>query len=195
MAARPAIFLDRDGTLNELALNPANGEWESPHAAAQTRLAPDLDAAMKLLASTGLPLFVVSNQPSVAKAKCSFDDLRAVHEVVANGIAASGAVITQWYYCYHHPQGVVPELTQSCECRKPGTLSLRQARDQHGLDLGASWFIGDQDFDALCGQAAGCRTIIIQDPRSAHKRGKATPDIKVASLLAAAQALVASLHS
>lgn len=193
--SRAAIFLDRDGTLNELALNPLNGEWESPHAAAETRLAPDLGPAMKLLAGTGLPLFVVSNQPSVAKAKCSFEDLRAVHEVVARGIAASGAQILQWYYCYHHPQGVVPGLAIACECRKPGTLSLRQARDQHGLDLKASWFIGDQDFDILCGQAAGCRSIVIENPRSAAKRVRAVPDLKAPTLLAAAEALSKALHS
>lgn len=179
--------MDRDGTLNELALNPSNGDWESPHSAAETRLVPGLNEAMKVLAATGLPLFVVSNQPSVAKAKCSFEDLKAVHAVVADAIAASGAKIVQWYYCYHHPQGVVPELTQACECRKPGTLFLRQAAVEHGLDLKASWFIGDQDFDIRCGQDAGCKSIVITNPHSAKKRVKEKADFTVDSLGAAAR--------
>jgi D-glycero-D-manno-heptose 1,7-bisphosphate phosphatase len=187
MPGRAAIFLDRDGTLNQLALNPANGEWESPHSAAATRLVPDLGEALGLLKSTGLPLFVVSNQPSVAKAKCSFDDLKAVHNVVAGAFAAAGVEVVQWYYCYHHPQGVVPELTKVCECRKPGTLFLRQAAAEHGIDLKSSWFIGDQDFDARCGRDAGCRTVIIENPHSAAKRGKEAPDHKAADLVEAAR--------
>ena len=182
-----AIFLDRDGTLNELALNPATGDFESPHSAAETRLAPGLDAAMRLLASTGLPLFVVSNQPSVAKGKCSFDDLKAVHQVVEGAIEASGAHVTQWYYCYHHPQGSVPELTQACECRKPGTLFLRQAAEKFGLDLGRSIFIGDQDFDIRCAKAAGCTSIVIENPHSAAKRVKEKADYRVKDLLEAAR--------
>lgn len=182
---RAAIFLDRDGTLNELALNPANGEWESPHSATQTRLAPDLGFAMTLLAKTGLPLFVVSNQPSVAKGKCSFEDLRAVHTVVADAIASAGADVAEWFYCYHHPQGSVPELTRICECRKPGTLFLRQASERHGVDLGSSWFIGDQDFDIQCGRDAGTRTVCIRNPRSAAKRQGQTPEFWAGTLLEA----------
>jgi D-glycero-D-manno-heptose 1,7-bisphosphate phosphatase len=187
MPGRPAIFLDRDGTLNQLALNPASGEWESPHSAAETRLAPDLGEALGLLQSTGLPLFVVSNQPSVAKGKCSFDDLKAVHNVVAGAFEAVGLPVLQWYYCYHHPQGVLPDLTQVCECRKPGTLFLRQASAEHGIDLSRSWFIGDQDFDVRCGHDAGCRSIVIENPHSAAKRGKEKADFKAADLVEAAR--------
>ncbi len=190
---KAAIFLDRDGTLNELALNPANGDWESPHSAVETRLVPDFAAAVALLKGTGLPMFVVSNQPSVAKAKCSFADLEAVHQVVKAGFDAAGAQVLQWYYCYHHPQGVVPELTRACECRKPGTLFLRQASEAHGLDLGASWFIGDQDFDILCGRAVGCRTVVIENPHSAKKRLGAKADFQAGSLLDAARIVVGQL--
>jgi D-glycero-D-manno-heptose 1,7-bisphosphate phosphatase len=193
MPGRPAIFLDRDGTLNELALNPASGEWESPHSAAETRLVPDFGQAVQLLRSTGWPLFVVSNQPSVAKGKCSFEDLRAVHNVVAGAFTAAGLEPREWYYCYHHPQGVVPELTRVCECRKPGTLFLRQAQAAHGLDLAASWFIGDQDFDVLCAQAAGCRSVLILNKDSAAKRKGAKADFEVPSLSGAVSRILEAL--
>jgi D-glycero-D-manno-heptose 1,7-bisphosphate phosphatase len=188
LAGKGAIFLDRDGTLNELALNPATGDWESPHRPEEVRPAPGLAEAMALLAAAKKPLFVVSNQPSAAKGKCSLDDLAAVHQSVQALVEAGPAKVTQWYYCYHHPQGIVPTL---CECRKPGTLFLREASRDHGVDLAASWFIGDQDFDVRCGRDAGCRTIVIENPRSAGKRGKERADHSVASLLEAAK-LVAS---
>ena len=193
MEGQAAIFLDRDGTLNELALNPSNGEWESPHSVAETVLVPDLGAALSALKATGLPLFVVSNQPSVAKGKCSFADLEAVHQAVKAGVDAAGVEMRQWFYCYHHPQGVVPELTQACECRKPGTLFLRQARDRFGLDLSRSWFIGDQDLDIRCGQDAGGRSAVIENPHSARKRVKETPDLRAASLLEAVRLVVAEM--
>jgi D-glycero-D-manno-heptose 1,7-bisphosphate phosphatase len=185
VSGRPAIFLDRDGTLNELALNPVNGDWESPHSAAETRMVPDFAEAALLLKSLGLPLFVVSNQPSAAKGKCSFEDLGAVHAVVAAGFEKAGLAVERWFYCYHHPEGVLPEWSKVCECRKPGTLFLRQARDEHGIDLSRSWFVGDQDFDVRCGHDAGCRSAVIENPRSAKRRGQERAEISAPSLLEA----------
>jgi D-glycero-D-manno-heptose 1,7-bisphosphate phosphatase len=186
---RAAVFLDRDGTLNELALNPATQEWESPHRVDEVRLVPDLEAALDLL--KGYALFVVSNQPSAAKGKCSLADLAAVHQAVAAGLSAAGATVEHYYYCYHHPQGTALGLGVACECRKPGTLSVQQAARAYSLDLSRSWFIGDQDFDVRCGQSAGCRSIVIEDPHSAHKRGREKADFKAASLLQAARIVAA----
>jgi D-glycero-D-manno-heptose 1,7-bisphosphate phosphatase len=186
---RAAVFLDRDGTLNELALNPHTQEWESPHRVEELRLVPDLGAALDLL--KGYALFVVSNQPSAAKGKCSLADLAAVHQAVAEGLRAVGATVEHYYYCYHHPQGTALGLGVACECRKPGTLSPRQAARDYGVDLSRSWFIGDQDFDVRCGRDAGCRSIVIEDPRSAHKRGQEKADFKAASLLQAARIVAA----
>jgi D-glycero-D-manno-heptose 1,7-bisphosphate phosphatase len=186
---RPAVFLDRDGTLNELALNPATQEWESPHRVDEVRMVPDLGPALALL--KGYPLFVISNQPSAAKGKCSLADLDAVHQAVQAGLAAAGAKVEHFYYCYHHPQGTALGLGVVCECRKPGTLSLRRAAQDYGVDLSRSWFIGDQDFDVRCGHDARCRSIVIEDPRSAHKRGKEKADFQVSSLLQAARIIAA----
>ncbi len=186
---RPAVFLDRDGTLNELALNPGTGEWESPHRVDEVRMVADLGAALGLLKA--YPLFVVSNQPSAAKGKCSLADLDAVHQAVLKGLDEAGARIEHFYYCYHHPQGTALGLGQACECRKPGTLSLLQAARDYGIDMRRSWFIGDQDFDVRCGHDAGCRSIVIEEPRSAHKRGREKADFQVTSLLQAARIVAA----
>lgn len=185
-----AVFLDRDGTLNLPALNPANGLWESPHRAAETAMVPDLAEALGRLSRAPYRLFVVSNQPSAAKGKCSLADLDAVHQVVERAVAGTGARVEAWYYCRHHPLGSVPELTKACGCRKPGSLFLRQAAESFKLDLGRSWFVGDSDVDVACGRAEGCRSVLIEDPRSSHRRGREVPDFRAGSLLEAVETVL-----
>jgi D-glycero-D-manno-heptose 1,7-bisphosphate phosphatase len=184
--AQPAVFLDRDGVLNALALNPANGEWESPHRPEEVLAAPGLAQGLALLAASPYQLFVVSNQPSAAKGKCTLEDLKAVHAVVALLVAATGASIQEWYYCHHHPQGVVPELSGPCPCRKPGTFFLEDAAARHGIDLARSWFVGDSDADIACGRAKGCRTILIEAAHSEGRRGSVPPHHRAADLAEAA---------
>jgi D-glycero-D-manno-heptose 1,7-bisphosphate phosphatase len=184
--AQAAVFLDRDGVLNALALNPATGAWESPHRPEEVQPAPGLAQGLALLAASPYQLFVVSNQPSAAKGKCSLDDLKAVHAVVALLVTATGASIQEWYYCYHHPQGVVPELSGPCPCRKPGTFFLEDASARHGIDLARSWFVGDSDVDIACGRAKGCRTVLIEAPHSKGRRGKIPPHHRAADLAEAA---------
>jgi histidinol phosphatase-like enzyme len=78
--------------------------------------------------------------------------------------------------CHHHPDGAVRGLSGDCDCRKPKPGLLIQAAEANDIDLAASWMIGDTDADVLAGQAAGCRTILLETPGSAHKRaGAVTP--------------------
>jgi D-glycero-D-manno-heptose 1,7-bisphosphate phosphatase len=106
-----------------------------------------------------------------------------VHERTQELLAAEGATIDDWRYCFHHPQGTVPDLTGDCECRKPKPGMLLDAATRHGLDLGASWMVGDSDTDVQAGQAAGCRTALIEHPGSAHRRtGAVQPDMQAATL-------------
>jgi len=184
--AQAAVFLDRDGVLNALALNPANGEWESPHRPEEVQAAPGLAQGLALLAASPFKLFVVSNQPSAAKGKCTLEDLKAVHAVVALMVASTGASISEWYYCHHHPQGVVPELSGPCPCRKPGTFFLEDAAARHGIDLARSWFVGDSDADIGCGRAKGCRTVLIEAMHSEGRRKSAAPHHRAADLAEAA---------
>ena len=184
--AQAAVFLDRDGVLNALALNPATGAWESPHRPEEVQAAPGLAQGLAMLAAAPYRLFVVSNQPSAAKGKCTLEDLRAVHTVVSLMVAATGASISEWYYCHHHPQGVVPELSGPCPCRKPGTFFLEDAAARHGIDLARSWFVGDSDADIDCGRAKGCRTVLIEALHSEGRRRSAAPHHRAADLAEAA---------
>jgi D-glycero-D-manno-heptose 1,7-bisphosphate phosphatase len=188
VAPSSAIFLDRDGLLNELVFYADTGEWESPRVVADLRLRPGAVEFVAGLKALGLPLFLVSNQPSAAKGKTSLEDLGRVHERLVLGLPAGA--FREAFYCHHHPEAVVPELRGPCPCRKPSPHFLRTAADQHDLDLARCWMVGDQDMDIACGRAAGCRTLLVPNPDSATKRGRETPD-QVCDDLAQALRLIA----
>ena len=182
-SGRPAAFLDRDGVLNEGVPDPVSGELESPLEVADVRLLPGAPAAARQLALAGYALVCVSNQPAAAKGKATPEGLRAVHERVVELLAHEGVELAASYLCPHHPEGVVPELSGPCDCRKPAPGMLLDAAEVLALDLDTSWMLGDTDSDVLAGQSAGCRTVLIGYPGSAHKRlGSVTPDLFASSL-------------
>jgi D-glycero-D-manno-heptose 1,7-bisphosphate phosphatase len=167
---RRGVFLDRDGVLNELVPDRASGLAESPLRAQDVRLAAGAAAGMRTLAEAGFALVCVSNQPAAAKGGVSVGQLAAVHERVLELLALEGARLDASKLCLHHPRGVVPELTGSCDCRKPAPGMLLRAAAALGLDLGRSWIVGDTDADVCAGRSAGCRTLLVECPDSAHKR-------------------------
>jgi histidinol-phosphate phosphatase family protein len=181
VSGRRAAFLDRDGVLNELVADPdAGGVWESPLRVADVRLTHEAAGAAARLVRAGLALICVSNQPAAAKGRVSVEQLLAVHQRVVELLEQQGVHLEDSRLCLHHPDGTVPGLSGACACRKPAAGMLRDAARQGGLDLDRSWMVGDTDTDVLAGQAAGCRTVLIEYPGSAHKRnGEVTPDIPV----------------
>jgi len=191
--AQRAVFLDRDGVINELALNPKTGEWESPHSLAGLSMLPGAVDALRRLQEADFLLFIVSNQPSYAKGKVGLDVLKAIAAEVDRALRAGGVRITEAYYCHHHPQGIVPGFSGPCGCRKPGTQSLTDARDRYRVDLAQSWFVGDQETDIECGRRAGCRTVMIANPLSAPKRsGREKPTLTAENLPDAVARLLAA---
>ncbi|HXJ77678.1 MAG TPA: HAD hydrolase-like protein, partial [Candidatus Methylomirabilis sp.] len=92
--------------------------------------------------------------------------------------------------CLHHPEGVVPELAVDCGCRKPAPGMLLAAACELGIDLGRSWMVGDTDGDVRAGRSAGCRTILVEHPDSAHKRTAGLHSDAVASDLTAAAGII-----
>jgi D-glycero-D-manno-heptose 1,7-bisphosphate phosphatase len=180
---RPAAFLDRDGVLNEAVLDPVSGVQESPLDVEDVRLLPGVAAAAGELAQAGYALVCVSNQPAAAKGRVTIERLQAVHERVVELLAREGIQLEASYLCPHHPEGVVPELSVSCDCRKPAAGLLLDAAGALAIERGASWMLGDTDTDVQAGQSAECRTVLIEYPGSAHKRlGRATPDLLAVDL-------------
>jgi D-glycero-D-manno-heptose 1,7-bisphosphate phosphatase len=180
---RPAIFLDRDGVLNELVADPITGAGESPLKLAQVRLIPGAAAAAASLAEAGYLLVCVSNQPAAAKGKVTVAELLLVHARVTELLAAQGVKLAASRLCLHHEQGVVPELSRVCACRKPAPGMLLDVAGSLGVDLASSWMVGDTDADIAAGRAAGCRTVLIAHPGSVHKRLRTVkPDFLADSL-------------
>jgi D-glycero-D-manno-heptose 1,7-bisphosphate phosphatase len=186
-----AAFVDRDGVINELVEDPASGLPESPLRVREVVLVPGAAAALRRLADAGLLLVGVSNQPAAAKRKISLPNLMAIQDRVVELVGQEGVSFDAFRICLHHPEGSLPELSRECDCRKPAPGMLIGAAEELGIDLRASWMIGDTDADVLAGRAAGCRTILIEQPLSIHKRGSdGRPDAVVSDLAQATELLL-----
>jgi D-glycero-D-manno-heptose 1,7-bisphosphate phosphatase len=180
---RSAVFLDRDGVLNEGTPDSDTGLLESPLKVQDVRLLPGVAAALRELAQAGYALVCVSNQPAAAKGKTTVAQLCTVHERVIELLALEGSRLDASRLCPHHPEGAVAELSGPCDCRKPAPGMLLDVADAQGLDLGACWMLGDTDADVRAGSTAGCRTVLIEYPGSAHKRSTlASPDLRASDL-------------
>ncbi|MFA6029801.1 MAG: HAD-IIIA family hydrolase [Elusimicrobiota bacterium] len=185
-----AVFLDRDGILNELVEYADTGEHESPRTVADLRMIDAAVEPLKLLQSRGYALFIISNQPSHAKGKTTLEDLKAVGLEVEKRLLAAGVKLTESFYCYHHPQGVVPALSGPCECRKPLPHFILKACEERFLVARKSWMLGDQDMDVDCGRRAGCRTALVRYAPSEAKRGNVKAEVETDSVAQAVEGIL-----
>lgn len=190
------MFLDRDGIINELVLNAATGDHESPYRPEDVALTEGAVEAIRALRALDVPVAVVSNQPAAAKGTAALEDLAAVHDAVIAKLSEAGVWVDDVRYCFHHPQGADPVLGRACDCRKPAPGLVLQAAAALGMDAAAlarSWLIGDSDVDVEAGRRAGCRTVLVEEPRSSHRRHGAMADSYAADVLEAALIVAAAL--
>ncbi len=185
-----AVFVDRDGVINELVGEPASGRPESPLAVADVALIDRAAEGLRGLSQAGWRLVGVSNQPAAAKGLVTLTELEAVQRRIVELLDREGVRFDDFRVCWHHPSGVVPELTGTCDCRKPAPGMLLDAAHALGLDPSESWMIGDTDADVLAGRSAGCRTILVENSGTSHKRSGGAPPDAYAADLAAAAALI-----
>lgn len=165
---KPAVFLDRDGVINPEIFYSDTQSFESPRSPEEFSLFPGVPGALFRLQQAGYLLFIVSNQPNYAKGKNSLEELALIHAKMIRLLQAGEIVLTDNFYCYHHPLGIVPAYSGICECRKPLPYFLLRAAQKHTLDLGASWMIGDRETDIECGKKAGVNTLKIVSQTLAH---------------------------
>jgi D-glycero-D-manno-heptose 1,7-bisphosphate phosphatase len=186
VTGRAAVFVDRDGVINDLVVDPISGFPESPLHPGDVTLMSGAASALRRLVDAGWTLVGVSNQPAAAKGTIDLAELYAVQDRVLARLREEGLRFADFRLCPHHPDGVVPELSGPCGCRKPAPGMLLDAAAARDIDLGASWMIGDADLDVAAGHAAGCATILVEHPGSIHKRtGASRPDQTVADLATA----------
>jgi len=176
MTAR-AVFLDRDGVLNEAVVR--DGRPYPPPDAESMKIFPDAAPALAGLKAAGFLLIVVTNQPDVARGAQS----RAAVEAM-NAVLAARLPLDDFFICWH-------EDRDQCGCRKPKPGLLREAADRYGIDLQASFLIGDRWRDIDAGAAGGCRTIWI-DRQYQERKPTAEPDFRAVSLQQAAEWILKS---
>ena len=162
---KKAVFLDRDGVINEIVYHKEMGILDSPANADEIKLFEDVGKALNLLKDLGFLTVIVSNQPGIAKNKFDLTGFKKMKEKLRDELQKQGTNIDFEYYCLHHPYGENPEYTKVCECRKPKPGMLKQAANEHEIDLSESWMIGDGITDIQAGTAAGCKTILIGRPK------------------------------
>ena len=185
-ALRPAVFLDRDGTLIDNA-----GDLGDPD---QLKILSGVAQALQLLLKHNFMLFVVTNQGGVARGKYNEDAVVQTHARLERMLCAEvGApqVICEYYYCPFHPQATVEKYRGEHEWRKPAPGMLFAAALAHAIDLEKSWMVGDQERDVVAGAAAQCRTILISSDR--ELAAASVGDFVEKDLLAAARRITASV--
>lgn len=152
MKLKKAVFLDRDGTINE--------EREYLYKVEECRFLPGVKEAVKRLNSAGYLVIVVTNQSGIARGYYTESDLERLHHYMTEEFTDSGARVDGWYYCPHHPE--FPAGEAACDCRKPLPGMLLAASGELGIDLSSSWMVGDKSADMEAGIAAGCRSILVR---------------------------------
>jgi len=163
---RPAVFIDRDGTLNKV-LYDKEGREESPFRPEDLVLLPGAGEFTRKVREAGYLAVLATNQPGVAKGKVTIAGLDRVHQHLLELLAQDGGGLDEICYCPHHPVGVAgvpPDFVRVCECRKPAPGMLVKAAGELEIDLARSWMVGDKWLDVKAGQAAGCRTILLPAP-------------------------------
>ena len=156
-----AVFLDRDGVINELVYYEEQGIIDSPLTPEQFKLFPWAGEAIKKLAEAGYKVAVGSNQPAMAKGYLTQETFEKIRGKMREQLEKEGAFIDGEYYCFHHPGAVIESLKAHCDCRKPESGLLSQAAREMDIDLSQSWMIGDGLTDVKAGKGAGCRTILL----------------------------------
>ncbi|GAB4341628.1 MAG: D-glycero-beta-D-manno-heptose 1,7-bisphosphate 7-phosphatase [Candidatus Abyssubacteria bacterium] len=148
-----AVFLDRDGTINEECgyLNHVD----------RLRLIEGAADAVRLFNEYGLKTIIVSNQSGVARGYFPESMLKALHEKLRGLLEAQGARLDAVYYCPHHPNAGEPPYRQACDCRKPNLGMIRRAEQEFAVLPRISYMVGDKLSDVEFGRKAGCKAILV----------------------------------
>ena len=179
-ARRPAVFLDRDGTLIE----------DVGYLDAINRIAvfPWSIDAVRALNRAGLAVVVVTNQSGIARGLFSCEMVEAVHDDISRRLGEGRARVDAYYYCPHHPRGTVAEFARECGCRKPGHGMIERAARELNLDVARSFVVGDQWTDVALAHAVNARGIFVRTGRGASgpRPGDVAPPAALVDNLAAA---------
>ncbi len=199
-----AVFLDRDGVVNEIIYHQEQGIIDSPFTKEQFGLISGVGEAIRKFREMDYAVVIVSNQPGIAKGKLSEETFDEIREKMKQDLAKDSAFLDGEYYCFHHPEAKVKKFKADCECRKPKPGMLLQAAEDLDIDLARSWMIGDNLTDIKAGIAAGTRTVLVgkmkceicnlMDKEDARPDAIASNLVEVAQLIVKKEAKYGNLH-
>ena len=179
---KPAVFLDRDGTIIEDV-----GYLDS---CAGIRLFPWTVDAIRAFNRAGLPVVVVTNQSGIARGFLTEPIVHDIHRELTRQLSEGGAAIAAYYHCPHHPDGSVAEFARGCECRKPGRAMVDRAAKDLNLDPSRSFVVGDKWIDVGLAGAVGAKGVLVRTgygaAEEARPRKEFAADAIVDNLAAAA---------
>ena len=178
--SQSAIFIDRDGTINDDI-----GYVSAPD---ELVIYPFAAEAVRLINESNLKAIVITNQSGIARGLYTESTLDQIHDRMREELARGGARIDAIYYCPHHPRIGDDRYRKMCDCRKPGTGMLRQAARDHGIDLALSYVIGDKASDINLATCAGARGVLVmtgygRETLAAQDRWPCAPAIIAEDLL------------
>ncbi|HEY3187460.1 MAG TPA: HAD family hydrolase [Solirubrobacteraceae bacterium] len=153
MARRPAVFIDRDGTLTEEV-----GYVNHPQ---RLNLLPRSAAAVRRLNEAGIAAVVATNQAGLARGYFTEEVMNAVNQRLVGELKRAGAHLDGLYVCPHHPTEGMPPLRADCDCRKPKPGLLLRAAKELDLDLAASTIVGDKASDLAVARPVGARGVLV----------------------------------
>ncbi len=151
---KPAVFIDRDGTINE--------QRGYINHISRFKIIPGVEDAIRLLNQNNFLAIVVSNQSGVARGFYPIELVHEVHALMKQLLEENGSFLDAIFFCPHHPDGVIPEYTRKCNCRKPGTGLIDQACRSFDIDLSNSYVVGDLYSDMELAERAGVRGILVK---------------------------------
>ncbi|MFH1481165.1 MAG: HAD family hydrolase [Pseudomonadota bacterium] len=151
---KPAVFIDRDGTINE--------QMGYINHLSRFVILPGVPEAVKLLNENGFLTIIVSNQSGVGRGYFPVDLVHQVHAALRTSLHKKGAIIDEIFFCPHYPHGKIPEYACECECRKPKTGLIEQARNLFHIDMSCSYVIGDRCSDIELAHRCNLKGILVK---------------------------------
>jgi len=173
-----AVFLDRDGVVNELRYHPDLKIKCAPFTASKFKIINGVPEAINLIHRFGYLCILISNQPDIGLGMMTVEDFEEIKLKMKTELAKAGGYLDGEYYCMHHPGAVIEGYKSNCDCRKPKPGLLLRASGEHNVDLLNSWFIGDYLTDIAAGKSAGCRTILISKRKSENYNSTGEDNVK-----------------
>ncbi len=168
---KPAVFIDRDGTINE--------QRGYINHLSRFELLPGVTGAVKLLNKNNFFAIIVTNQSGVARGYYPVSLVHQVHELMTKSLDREGARIDGIFYCPHHPRGILPEFTADCDCRKPKTGLVNQALKAFDIDMSNSYVVGDRYVDIELAIRMNLKGVLVKTGYGLGEMEYVIPDMPV----------------